>query len=139
MKNLHAPVLRVLHSNLERANPDSAFRTRCPACREGLLMVFRDPVTLALTRDDYCTRCGQRVYYCDEIIWGEPVWPVLTGEDRIARARAEGAAEERTRVVAWLRGPHLGSDTEGWDGSVRQIFNAIAADLERGAHRETKP
>lgn len=41
---------------------------------------------------------------------------------------------EVARVVAWLRGPHVGSDTEAWKATVGELFNEIAADIEKGAY-----
>lgn len=52
------------------------------------------------------------------------------------RAKAEGAAEERARVVAWLRGPHACSGLVAWHESMPPIYDDIAHDIERGAHLE---
>jgi hypothetical protein len=68
-KNLRAPVKRVLHSTLKRYEPQSAYKSDCPACPDGLLLVRR--VMGVLQREDYCLCCGQPVYYLDETINGE--------------------------------------------------------------------
>lgn len=51
-------------------------------------------------------------------------------------AKAAGAAEERARVVAWLRGPHACSGLVAWHESMPPIYDDIAHDIERGAHLE---
>ena len=70
MSNLHQPVLAVRHADLERASDESDFKSVCPACKRGVLLVRRDQQTFALVRHDTCTLCGQHVYYTDETIAG---------------------------------------------------------------------
>jgi hypothetical protein len=43
--------------------------------------------------------------------------------------------QEVARIVAWLRGPHVGSDTEAWKSAIRPLYDELASDLERGAFR----
>lgn len=69
-ENQHAPVRAVRHAELERVSA-SAFRSRCPVCKEGLLLVYRDSETMKLSRWDVCTRCAQGFEYVDEAINGE--------------------------------------------------------------------
>jgi thiol-disulfide isomerase/thioredoxin len=67
-----APVL-VSHLDLERVSNDSLFRSWCPSCKKGMLLVQRDQGTFRLINVDRCTLCGQTVIYTDKIIGGEPV------------------------------------------------------------------
>lgn len=62
--NLDKPVLEVLHAALKRWG-GSFFKSKCPACGDGLLMVRRDNVTLVLQEFDNCVACGQQVRYLD--------------------------------------------------------------------------
>lgn len=71
--NIHAAPISVRHSELPRDDSESAYRSVCPACSKGLLLVRRNPVTFALTRIDTCTNCGQTVVYEDETIADEVV------------------------------------------------------------------
>ncbi len=63
----------ILHSSLQRSSEDSAYRSVCPLCKVGLLMVGRNQETLALVRLDRCTYCAQHFFYDDETIGDEPV------------------------------------------------------------------
>jgi uncharacterized protein (DUF983 family) len=60
----------VSHASLERWS-DSAYKSKCPACKDGLLLIYRD-VDFKLVRLDRCVSCGQQVYYTDETVNGEP-------------------------------------------------------------------
>lgn len=73
-KNIDAEPLPVLHSKLTRWTEDSAFKSECPACEHGVLLVHRDD-NLKLKRDDRCISCGQRVHYLDDEIGGEKLPP----------------------------------------------------------------
>lgn len=77
-RNFKNTILRVLHSGLERASEESAYRSNCPVCQEGILFVSRVPTTqgLLLHRFDRCTRCAQGVIYEDETIAGEALPPL---------------------------------------------------------------
>lgn len=70
-KNSQAPTLDVRHSLLVRASAESAYRSVCPACNHGLLLVRRDDRTFELLRHDRCISCGQTVRYVDDAINGE--------------------------------------------------------------------
>jgi len=69
-ENIGKPPVRVRHSELERASSESMFRSWCPVCQKGLLLVGRDQETLELTRVDRCTTCGQLFVYEDADIEG---------------------------------------------------------------------
>jgi hypothetical protein len=74
MVNSDKPIMEVHHAELERDDPkDNSFRSSCPACKIGLLLVKRDQEGLPL-REDACIACGQRVYYLD-IALGPHVLP----------------------------------------------------------------
>lgn len=77
MKNLRAEPLIVAHAKLVRLNDESAYKSRCPACPKGMLLVARHPESFELLNLDHCVLCGQRVVYTDEKINGEPVRDVL--------------------------------------------------------------
>ena len=74
--NLNAPPIYVLHAELTRYTEDSAYRSRCPVCKAGVLMVNRDQRTLELLRVDRCTYCAQTVVYEDTSIAGEYTPPL---------------------------------------------------------------
>lgn len=65
-KNWKLEPLRVRHQDLERVD-DSEFRSRCPHCKEGTLMVERNPKNFWLRNQDYCLSCGRRYFYTDII------------------------------------------------------------------------
>jgi hypothetical protein len=69
----HCPPIHVKHAELERLNDESMFRSRCPQCKEGMLMVRRDQTTLALLPLDNCCLCGQHYIYddIDSLRWME--------------------------------------------------------------------
>jgi len=62
--NIDKPILDVIHAELERFS-DSIYKSVCPACKEGLLLVGRYPETMLLNEYDRCVLCGQRVRYLD--------------------------------------------------------------------------
>ncbi len=69
-KNSGRPVISVRHSRLVRYG-DSRYKSTCPACREGLLMMQRMGPGVRLSRHDTCTLCCQRVFYTDVDVNGE--------------------------------------------------------------------
>lgn len=76
-QNLDKPPLHVRHSELKRWCAErSHFRSECPVCPDGLLMVGRESGTLNLLRYDNCITCGQRVVYLDLDIAGELLYPI---------------------------------------------------------------
>jgi hypothetical protein len=70
MHNKDAEPLTVVHADLERAGGGSPFRSKCPKCPSGLLLIMRDRAG-TLVREDACVACAQRVVYLDETINGE--------------------------------------------------------------------
>ncbi len=66
MSNINAKVIEVRHADLERYNPeDSAYKSECPECEDGVLLVLRDRSTGELLEYDRCIGCGQLVRYLD--------------------------------------------------------------------------
>jgi hypothetical protein len=70
-ENANRSVLHVRHSELRRVSEGSSYRSECPACSDGLLLVRRDDKTFVLLREDMCVSCGQIVVYDDQEINGE--------------------------------------------------------------------
>ena len=73
--NMLKTPLTVAHASLAPWSADSSYRAKCPACPNGILMVYRNEKTMALQRADCCISCGQRFHYTDESIAGEPFEP----------------------------------------------------------------
>lgn len=63
--NLHKPPIEVNHKDLQRSSCDTLYRSICPECKEGFLMVHRDLDTHLLRSLDHCILCGQRYVYMD--------------------------------------------------------------------------
>jgi len=63
-KNIKRPVKKIKHQDLERYG-DSIFKSICPECKEGLLLVRRDSDSSKLLDNDMCVLCGQRFKYID--------------------------------------------------------------------------
>lgn len=62
--NLNKPVIHIKHQDLQR-DSDSPFRSTCPICKKGVLLVRRDQCTLKLIGEDRCILCGQAFIYDD--------------------------------------------------------------------------
>lgn len=70
--NTHQPLRVVLHSALARFSEDSPYKSGCPACGLGLLLVRRlSGQGFKLSRIDNCTHCLQFYWYADDSINGE--------------------------------------------------------------------
>jgi len=63
-KNVSKPIIQIPHCELTRFG-DGIYKSECPVCKKGLLLVGRDRETLILQEDDYCVLCGQRYRYLD--------------------------------------------------------------------------
>lgn len=74
-ENIGKNPVRVRHTELQRVNETSPFRSWCPVCRQGILLVGR--TGLVLNRVDRCTMCGQLIIYEDDEIAGEPLEQTL--------------------------------------------------------------
>ena len=62
--NIKAPIYEVPHTALSRYG-DSMYKSICPSCRIGLLLVNRDKDTFELQEYDRCLLCGQQIRYTD--------------------------------------------------------------------------
>ena len=62
--NFNKPMLVVRHSDLKRADDRSLYRSQCPKCKLGILMMHRTNSCL-LSIKDRCLLCGQEVRYTD--------------------------------------------------------------------------
>lgn len=72
--NLEKPILEVRHTDLERLTPRSPYRSKCPVCPDGGLLIRRqEGPPFALLCYDNCVVCGQPVKYLDKTINTEPV------------------------------------------------------------------
>ena len=64
-KNIGTPVKKIKHSELIRCD-DSPYRSLCPECHEGILLVRRNPdKKFELDAMDNCILCGQLFEYTD--------------------------------------------------------------------------
>jgi hypothetical protein len=62
--NITKSPINVKHKDLKRYG-DSRFKSKCPECDEGMLLVYRDPQTFKLLANDICIFCGQKFIYTD--------------------------------------------------------------------------
>lgn len=58
-------LIQVRHQDLPRADDESIYRSKCPSCNGGLLLLRRDQITLNIMVTDLCIQCGQAVEYSD--------------------------------------------------------------------------
>lgn len=65
LMNAEAPVLEIRHDQLERWSDHSVYKSDCPACSEGILLVRRHEKTFDLLENDCCIVCAQQVRYLD--------------------------------------------------------------------------
>lgn len=73
-QNMDAAPIEVLWSDLQREDRERLYRSKCPACPDGILMVYRkEPTYLTFSRHDRCIACGQAVHYLDADILGTPL------------------------------------------------------------------
>ena len=63
--NLYSQPVHVKHSDLVRFDDESMYRSICPVCGDGVLLVGRDVTTFGLLAEDRCLLCGQAVIYDD--------------------------------------------------------------------------
>jgi hypothetical protein len=64
MQNYLKEPCHVTHSKLQRAD-SSHYRSICPDCVKGVLLVGRDPKTFELLAEDNCILCARRFIYTD--------------------------------------------------------------------------
>lgn len=86
-ENLHKAVKHVRHDQLERLSVDSPYRSWCPVCKQGVLLVARRGVELL--RHDHCSLCAQRFLYEDDEIAGQKLPPLEVPREIEIRTRFE--------------------------------------------------
>jgi len=64
LTNIDKEVIVVKHKSLKRCG-DSIYRSQCPVCEDGILLVYRDQKTFELLDVDRCVLCGQKFRYKD--------------------------------------------------------------------------
>jgi hypothetical protein len=74
-RNYGNTLVKVVHAKMPRVG-DSAYRSLCPVCQTGHLMVSRNRTSFRLLRADSCTFCCQGFIYQDEKIADEPLDPL---------------------------------------------------------------
>ena len=73
--NFKKPVIKVKHKELKRFDPEgSLYKSVCPTCHRGVLMVGRNMDNFKLEKNDYCILCGQHFYYTDLEYLDEPIY-----------------------------------------------------------------
>lgn len=60
--NLGNDPIKVKHSELQREG-ESPYRSVCPTCKDGILLMQRNQETFKLLPGDRCILCGQRFIY----------------------------------------------------------------------------
>ena len=63
--NIKKKPIHVQHKELERYDESSDYRSLCPVCKTGILLVRRDQITCQLIEQDHCLLCGQAFIYDD--------------------------------------------------------------------------
>ena len=63
-RNMSKPIFEIPHCELSRYG-NSMYKSVCPVCKEGILLVHRDQETFILQEYDCCVLCGQRIRYLD--------------------------------------------------------------------------
>lgn len=100
-ENINSPIQYRRHDTLKRVSDESPYRSYCPVCDQGVLLVrvlWVDPETgegfqLATygcerrpSRYDRCTLCGQQFCYLGEKIGEEPFWEELSPDGEVFEA-----------------------------------------------------
>jgi len=142
--NIAKPFLRVKHADLKRLTDASPFRSWCPVCDQGVLLVRRlDFGTLGLSKIDNCSLCAQRVIYEEDEIAGEKLAmplptnmgeaflaldAMLVQEDKDYLRKAENADDAAVHLHHSL-GRHLRNEWGLWtDSPIAQYLKALGVD-----------
>lgn len=73
--NIHAPPIEVMHEGLRRLDDESSYKSCCPVCAKGVMLLSRSLASRTLQRFERCTLCGQAFWYMDESVNGETFDP----------------------------------------------------------------
>lgn len=65
MVNVKNEIIKLNYKDLKRAVEGHPYRSICPICKKGVLLVGRNNKTLELQAMDYCILCGQHYIYMD--------------------------------------------------------------------------
>jgi len=68
-QNFNKPPIKVCQATLKKVNKESFYKSLCPVCEEGMLLMERHPETGKLLNKDYCVLCGQHFEYTDAKTW----------------------------------------------------------------------
>lgn len=63
--NFEKPPIEVEHATLTCCGRPNQWKSDCPVCQKGVLLVGRDAETYVLEAEDICRFCGQRFIYTD--------------------------------------------------------------------------
>ncbi len=64
-ENVGKEPIPIVWANLKRADDQILYRSDCPVCIQGVLMVGRNRETGELEENDGCVFCGQQFRYTD--------------------------------------------------------------------------
>ena len=62
--NMDKPIVEVKWSELELVQ-SGQYKSECPVCKKGMLLIGRDKETFELQELDMCILCGQKFRYLD--------------------------------------------------------------------------
>lgn len=94
-ENLNKPIQRVRHADLQRVSTESPFRSWCPVCDQGILLVRREDLPgTRLCKLDNCSMCGQLFLYEENEIGGSKLVPFPTTLDEAVGALGELLGDE---------------------------------------------
>lgn len=131
-RNINNEIKIVRHAELKRADPDSLFRSWCPVCNVGLLMVSRHQDSMVLSKLDHCCMCAQPFFYEEDEIAGQPLtspFPttleeavdaldkLISAEDREFIQNTKLHPDELATTINHSLGRHLRNTWRLWHGS----------------------
>jgi len=113
--NVKKPIREVRHADLTRSSSESDYKSDCPVCGEGILLVSRPPQKFTLNRYERCTLCGQAFWYTDAGV----------GHERFLDSQPRHLTPDIVAQVARM--------TEGLPSPLTPptIWDRISADSER--------
>jgi hypothetical protein len=65
MVNCEKKPLKIRHQTLQRCSEESPYKSWCPVCGNGVLLMQREQKDFTLIPQDNCIRCGRRFLYTD--------------------------------------------------------------------------
>ena len=64
-ENIDKDVIDVEWIKLKQTSTDTTYKSECPVCYSGMLLVYRNQETMQLEALDRCILCGQAFRYTD--------------------------------------------------------------------------